>query len=89
MNRESLLTRFKYTVYIFILFVIQVCGCISAYYELRHQRPKLQKLKKLLEETAYRGETFEKQMKNSFTRVGRKVTKKFLNIMVIVDHSSK
>ena len=54
-----------------ILCPFQICGCISTYYELRHRQAKLQGLKKLLEETAYRGETFEKQVKDGlFVRVG-------------------
>ncbi|CAB4032442.1 Sister chromatid cohesion DCC1, partial [Paramuricea clavata] len=46
----------------------EICGCVSVYYELRQRLPKLQKLRKLLEETAYRGETFEKQIKDGFAR---------------------
>ena len=46
----------------------EICGCISVYYELRHRQPKLQKLRKLLEETAYKGKGFEKKMKDSFVR---------------------
>ncbi|XP_028417058.1 sister chromatid cohesion protein DCC1-like [Dendronephthya gigantea] len=42
----------------------EICGCVSMYYELRHCQAKLQGLKKLLEETSYRGETFEKQVKD-------------------------
>jgi hypothetical protein len=55
--------------------IIQICGCVSVYYELRHRLPKLQKLRKLLEESAYRGETFEKQIKDGFARVGIAGTK--------------
>ncbi|XP_046856885.1 sister chromatid cohesion protein DCC1-like isoform X2 [Xenia sp. Carnegie-2017] len=43
----------------------EIRGCVSNYYELRLRRPKLQKLKKLLEETAYQGEIYEKQINES------------------------
>ena len=43
---------------------------MSAYFELRHRQPRLQKLRNLLEKSSYRGPINEKQMdKNGLDRV--------------------
>ncbi|KAL7886451.1 hypothetical protein AOLI_G00041720 [Acnodon oligacanthus] len=48
----------------------QICGHASSYWELRHQRPKLKKLKKLLMESPYSGPpvgTEEEAPENKYT----------------------
>lgn len=43
---------------------------MSAYFELRHRQPRLQKLRNLLEKSSYRGPINEKEMdKNGLDRV--------------------
>ena len=39
--------------------VFEVSACLSSYYELRPCRPRLEKLKQLLEECPYRGPEYE------------------------------